>query len=96
MGAIWMKAAKRPATELEATSKNLPWMSRWIAMPASIVVLVAGGGLVSVANWDVSQGWTHVGTALLVGSAVLGAALIAPAHPRLLLVAMWAMAAKPF
>jgi hypothetical protein len=79
-----MKAANRSAAELDTASKNLQWMSRWMAMPASIVVLLAGGQLVSVANWDFSQGWIHVGTTTLIGAAVVGAALIAPANRRLL------------
>lgn len=122
-GLIWARAASAPEPELEVATRNLQWMSRWIAMPSSVIVLLAGGALVSVANWDFSQGWIHVGTAMLVGAALVGVGLVAPATRSLLaslqtgaadraalartraglliawtmlLVAVWAMVAKPF
>lgn len=82
-GSAWMRSISRSDTELLVATENVKWMSRWIAMPASMVVLLAGGALVSAADWDWSFGWIHAGTGLLVAAALVGVAVIAPATRRL-------------
>ncbi len=123
IGGLWLKSSSTGDTELLGATKDLSWMSKRLAMPASIVVLLAAGGLVSAANFDFNQVWIHLGTGLLILAALIGIVVIGPNTKRLfsslqagsrdlvavnrvrfglisvqlmLLVAIWAMVAKPF
>ena len=76
VGMIWMRSLDQDDSTLLAATGNVRWMSRFIAMPASIVVLLAGGALVTAADWDFSLAWIHLGTGLLLAAALVGVVVV--------------------
>lgn len=45
------------------------WFDRRLVIPSSLVVLLAGGWLMTEGNWGMDQGWLHIGMAAVFGAA---------------------------
>lgn len=116
---LWQRAVgTRDGEAIKAQSKTSMWIERRLAIPAAVVVLLAGGWLMSEGNWGMDQGWLHIGMfgvfaaagisllwtgrfqrrvisgdgTVLIGRITLGML----ASMGLVLVAFWAMIAKPW
>lgn len=61
---LWRRAlaaSSQPAVAAQA--ETALWFDRRIAIPSSVVVLLAGGWLMTEGNWEMDQGWLHIGMA---------------------------------
>lgn len=45
------------------------WFDRRLVIPSSLVVLLAGGWLMTEGNWGMDQGWLHIGMAAVFAAA---------------------------
>ena len=116
---LWRRAVRSGDDEALKTQSEISlWIERRLAIPAAIVVLLAGGWLMTEGNWGMDQGWLHIGMGAVFGAAGIlllwtgrfqrrlvlenGAALISRitvgmlASMGMVLVAFWAMIAKPW
>ncbi len=117
---LWRRAlVSRDDEAIKAQSETSMWIERRLAIPAAVVVLLAGGWLMSEGNWGMDQGWLHIGMGAVFGAAGISllwtgrfqrrlvtgessAALTGRITAGLLasmgviLVAFWAMVAKPW
>jgi uncharacterized membrane protein len=59
---LWQRAlATRDDEVIKTQSETTLWIERRLALPAAVVVLLAGGWLMTEGNWGMDQGWLHVG-----------------------------------
>jgi uncharacterized membrane protein len=59
---LWRRAlASKDEEAIKVQSETSMWIERRLAIPAAVVVLLAGGWLMSEGNWGMDQGWLHVG-----------------------------------
>ena len=117
---LWRRAlASRDEEAIKVQSETSMWIERRLAIPAAIVVLLAGGWLMTEGDWGMDQGWLHIGMGAVFGAAGISllwtgrfqrrlvaegssAALTARITTGMLmstaviLVAFWAMVAKPW
>jgi uncharacterized membrane protein len=54
-----------------------------LLVPASVLVLLFGIGLVSDGDWDMGQFWLIAGVAVFLASAITGAAFLGPETGRI-------------
>jgi uncharacterized membrane protein len=67
---LWRRALVSKDDEaIKAQSETSLWIERRLAIPAAIVVLVAGGWLMTEGNWGMDQGWLHIGMGAVFGAA---------------------------
>ncbi|MGF1667092.1 MAG: DUF2269 family protein [Acidimicrobiia bacterium] len=67
---LWRRAVKTGDRGVVTThADTLRWFERTLAMPAAIVVLAAGGWLMTAGDWPMEQIWLHVGMAAVFGAA---------------------------
>ena len=59
------------ASDIANQAEISRWFDRRLAIPASIVVLLSGGWLMSEGNWGVDQGWLHIGmSGVFIGAGI--------------------------
>jgi uncharacterized membrane protein len=95
---------------ITAQAESLRWFERSLAMPSALVVLLAGGWLMSAGDWPFEAAWLHVGMAGVFGAAGVSMLWTSRYRKRLdttkvglgmlasmfiILVAFWAMIVKP-
>lgn len=70
MLALWRRAVVTSDTRAVASQADIGlWFDRRLAIPASIVVLLAGGWLMTEGSWQMDQGWLHIGMAAVFAAA---------------------------
>jgi uncharacterized membrane protein len=70
-----------------AFTSDVEWLGLRLLVPASVLVLVFGIGLVSDGDWDMGQFWLLAGVAVFLASAITGAAFLGPGTGRISRVA---------
>jgi uncharacterized membrane protein len=76
-----VQAAGDPV-RLAALGKDIEWIGTRLFVPASLILLVAGFGLVHTGGWD-WQPWIVIGLAGFAVSFVTGVAFLAPQSGRI-------------
>jgi uncharacterized membrane protein len=67
---LWRRALTSGDEEaIKAQSEASMWVERRLAIPAAIVVLMAGGWLMTEGDWGMDQGWLHIGMGAVFGAA---------------------------
>ncbi len=69
---LWRRAVSSGnSSDVVAQAESAMWVDRRLTIPASLVVLLAGGWLMSEGNWGMDQGWLHVGmTGVFLGAGI--------------------------
>lgn len=108
---LWRRAlASGDRTVIAAQADTLRWFERSLGMPAALIVLLAGGWLMSAGDWPFEAVWLHIGMAAVFGAAGVSMLWTSRHRKRLdggkvglgmvvsiliILVAFWAMIVKP-
>ena len=66
-----------------AFTSDVEWLGLRLLVPASVLVLLFGIGLVSDGDWDMGQFWLLAGVAVFLASAITGAAVLGPETGRI-------------
>lgn len=67
------------------------WIERRLSIPAAIVVLLAGGWLMTEGNWGMEQGWLHIGMGAVFGAAGISLLWTGRFQRRLVAGGEWAV-----
>jgi uncharacterized membrane protein len=107
----WRRAVSGgDAAVIAVQADTLRWFERSLAMPAALVVLLAGGWLMSAGDWPFEAIWLHIGMGAVFAAA--GVSMVWTSRHRergnlgsvslgmvasmaIILVAFWAMIVKP-
>jgi Predicted integral membrane protein (DUF2269) len=66
-----------------AFTSDVEWVGMRLLVPASVLVLLFGFGLVSDGDWDMGQFWLLAGIAVFLASAITGAGFLGPETGRI-------------
>ena len=66
---LWRRAVvSGEVSAITAHTETAMWIERRLALPAAVVVLLAGGWLMTEGDWAMDQGWLHIGMAGVFGA----------------------------
>jgi uncharacterized membrane protein len=67
---LWRRALATTNPSAVGTQADTAlWFDRRLAIPSSLVVLLAGGWLMTEGSWEMDQGWLHIGMAAVFAAA---------------------------
>lgn len=67
---LWRRAlATTDPAAIGMQADTALWFDRRLAIPSSLVVLLAGGWLMTEGSWGMDQGWLHIGMAAVFAAA---------------------------
>jgi uncharacterized membrane protein len=75
--------ASEDDARMSAFTRDAEWVGQRLFMPASILVLLAGIGLVTEGGWGFSAPWVVIGLVAIIASALTGALFIGPESGRI-------------
>lgn len=66
---LWRRAIRSgDSAAINLQAATALWIERRLALPAAVVVLLAGGWLMTEGDWAMDQGWLHIGMAGVFGA----------------------------
>lgn len=67
---LWRRALRsRDESSIYSQAATSLWLEQRVALPAALVVLLAGGWLMTEGGWGMDQGWLHIGMGAVFGAA---------------------------